>query len=229
MTLLRLSNIADYLTYEKSLDNAIQFVAMNVCSSGRVAQIYLARLHNDFSFTHISSFGFGNRNNANLRDFDRAEFDLMSKAIHSKEVIIRSNFVGAEQLTPGEFIWKTSIHIPLLPNFAASINTQIAISDSQENRNYFMALRSVLNLYLQNWDARENDYAQRSRKTKASKVGSNLTERQELILSMIKAGMTNNSIAARMGYSESLIRQESMAIYQKLGINGRRELKDLAN
>jgi hypothetical protein len=27
-----------------------------------------------------------------------------------------------------------------------------------------------------------------------------------------------------MGYSESLIRQESMAIYQKLGVDGRRDL-----
>ena len=41
---------------------------------------------------------------------------------------------------------------------------------------------------------------------------------------MIKDGMTNSSIANRMGYSESLIRQESMAIYQKLGVDGRRDL-----
>ena len=55
-------------------------------------------------------------------------------------------------------------------------------------------------------------------------MGAKLSERQELILEMIKDGMTNSSIANRMGYSESLIRQESMAIYQKLGVDGRRDL-----
>lgn len=57
-----------------------------------------------------------------------------------------------------------------------------------------------------------------------SEAGKKLTERQELILSMIKSGMTNNAIANRMGYSESLIRQETMSIYQKLGVDGRREI-----
>lgn len=57
-----------------------------------------------------------------------------------------------------------------------------------------------------------------------SEAGKKLTERQELILSMIKSGMTNSAIANRMGYSESLIRQETMSIYQKLGVDGRREI-----
>jgi len=61
-------------------------------------------------------------------------------------------------------------------------------------------------------------------KIKESRMGAKLSEQQELILEMIKDGMTNSSIANRMGYSESLIRQESMAIYQKLGVDGRRDL-----
>lgn len=61
-------------------------------------------------------------------------------------------------------------------------------------------------------------------KIKENRMGAKLSERQELILEMIKDGMTNSSIANRMGYSESLIRQESMAIYQKLGVDGRRDL-----
>ncbi|MEY3318245.1 MAG: Bacterial regulatory protein luxR family, partial [Actinomycetota bacterium] len=41
---------------------------------------------------------------------------------------------------------------------------------------------------------------------------------------MIKSGSTNQEIASRMGYSESLIRQETIIIYRKLGISGRRDL-----
>jgi DNA-binding CsgD family transcriptional regulator len=42
---------------------------------------------------------------------------------------------------------------------------------------------------------------------------------------MIQAGHTNQLIAVRMGYSESLIRQETISIYRKLKISGRRDLE----
>ncbi|NCV35144.1 MAG: hypothetical protein EBW66_06130 [Actinobacteria bacterium] len=45
-----------------------------------------------------------------------------------------------------------------------------------------------------------------------------------MILKMIQSGDTNQIIAERMGYSESLIRQETILIYRKLGISGRRDL-----
>lgn len=52
-----------------------------------------------------------------------------------------------------------------------------------------------------------------------------LTSRQLRILDMVKENRTNSSIAAALGYSESLIRQETIIIYRKLGIDGRRELR----
>jgi len=54
--------------------------------------------------------------------------------------------------------------------------------------------------------------------------GSPLTERQELITDLIKKSKTNGQIGHMLGYSESLIRQETIIIYQKLGVEGRREL-----
>jgi DNA-binding CsgD family transcriptional regulator len=44
---------------------------------------------------------------------------------------------------------------------------------------------------------------------------------------MIKDGKTNAHIAAQLGYSESLVRQETIIIYRKLGVGGRKELKTL--
>lgn len=52
-----------------------------------------------------------------------------------------------------------------------------------------------------------------------------LTSRQARILELIKEDRTNASIATILGYSESLIRQETIIIYKKPGIDGRRELK----
>jgi DNA-binding CsgD family transcriptional regulator len=50
-----------------------------------------------------------------------------------------------------------------------------------------------------------------------------MTERQRVILQMIADGRTNADIADLLGYSESLIRQETIRIYAILGCSGRAE------
>ena len=50
-----------------------------------------------------------------------------------------------------------------------------------------------------------------------------LTERQLLILQMMSDGRTNSDIADLLGYSESLIRQETIRIYSRLRCSGRTE------
>lgn len=50
-----------------------------------------------------------------------------------------------------------------------------------------------------------------------------MSERQELILKLISEGRTNGDIADVLGYSESLIRQETIRIYALLGCSGRSE------
>jgi DNA-binding CsgD family transcriptional regulator len=58
---------------------------------------------------------------------------------------------------------------------------------------------------------------------KLLKSGS-LTERQQIIKNLIEKGLTNPAIADEIGYSESLVRQETMAIYAILNISGRKDL-----
>jgi DNA-binding NarL/FixJ family response regulator len=41
---------------------------------------------------------------------------------------------------------------------------------------------------------------------------------------MLSKGATNSEIALEIGYSESLIRQETIEIYRTLGVSGRKEL-----
>ena len=55
-----------------------------------------------------------------------------------------------------------------------------------------------------------------------------LTERQSAILAGMAAGQTNAQIARSIGFSESTVRQETMAIYRHLGANGRHDATRLA-
>ena len=59
-------------------------------------------------------------------------------------------------------------------------------------------------------------------------VPNQLTERQLTVLRHLALGLTNRQIAMRMGFSESTIRQETMAIYAFFGVRGRKEAVDAA-
>lgn len=63
---------------------------------------------------------------------------------------------------------------------------------------------------------------------RAPKSDEPLTERQIAILHMLAKGMTNPQIAARIGFSDSTVRQETMHIYRYLGVAGRREAVHVA-
>lgn len=56
-----------------------------------------------------------------------------------------------------------------------------------------------------------------------------LSERQLEILRLMAKTMTNSQIAKRIGFSESTVRQETMAIYRQLEVHGRREAIRLAS
>lgn len=55
-----------------------------------------------------------------------------------------------------------------------------------------------------------------------------LSERQMRILGLMAKGLTNSQISKRVGFSESTVRQETMAIYRYFGVGGRREAVRLA-
>ena len=54
-----------------------------------------------------------------------------------------------------------------------------------------------------------------------------LTQRQILVKKLMENGYTNLAIANEIGYSESLVKQETMAIYSILNVEGRKELLKL--
>ena len=58
----------------------------------------------------------------------------------------------------------------------------------------------------------------------SSSQSTELTSRQLVILAELRRGKTNVTIATDLNYSQSLIRQETIEIYHKMGISGRKEL-----
>jgi len=230
MNLLRLSKIAECLTSERNLDSAVQHIAMNACPSGEIGRFFLAKLNNDMSLKHLASFGFSPEF-VKLHD----EYQLLS-AINLVESVDKGililndddpNFIRSDNfkdLKETSVSWRTNVYMPMLPNFAAAFSTSVYVPNDDDHQKYFTTLKSIISLYVHFLMAEDHPAIGRSTKAKGVVLGEKLTERQSLILDLIREGKTNNFIADRLGYSESLIRQETMVIYQKLGVDGRREI-----
>jgi DNA-binding NarL/FixJ family response regulator len=100
---------------------------------------------------------------------------------------------------------------------------QIAPTNSDEFEDFLRLVGAVVTLYLlgQSYASPVPEF----RGTKSKKIAPTvLSPRQKVILAMLSKGATNSEIALEVGYSESLIRQETIEIYRILGVSGRKEL-----
>ena len=114
--------------------------------------------------------------------------------------------------------WKSAVGIPIGANKGYSILFQIDITQYEFALENLKILESLLNAY------ESLVHSALPVESKNEIFGKSLTKRQEEIVTLIKLGKTNFQIAFDLGYSESLIRQETITIYKKLGISGRKEL-----
>ena len=226
-----LRRICDHLSRETDVDDAIQLFALNACYSGSPSRLFVGKLENDMSVLPVAIFGFDweqeitrayvtnlvphllkNLNNSDSVSF--VEHCLKYQEFHN-------NSVGKED----SGIWKTTILMPMLPNYFGVLSTQVEVQQSNENVEYFNALRAIFHLYMNTKGRTLQLLNNESKPKKVDLSGVKLTERQQLILALVEEGHTNLAIADRLGYSESLIRQETITIYRKLGIEGRRDLQ----
>ncbi len=228
ITQLRL--IADGFSEAQSLESAIQGLALNVCFSGNTSRVFLGKFGQNLELKHELSFGFETEiiDSHKYRDFLSSE--LLPLAITKSDVLIKEHnrdylrsFEGHIGLKENS-IWQSTVLMPLVPSFILALSVKVKLDQDKTTTDYFNAIFSIFNLFL-----RSNKSLPESEKEIGSRVrhrseSTELTERQNLILKMIQSGDTNQIIAERMGYSESLIRQETISIYRKLGISGRRDL-----
>lgn len=229
--LVHLRRICDHLSSVATVEEGVQLVAINACYSGSPARLYVGRFHQDLLVSKIGTFGFDSEPGL-LSTYESALLpQLISSSIQSNSIVIKEHdfdyqilhrsAVGVDD-SPN---WKSTILMPLLPSYFAALSLVVDVSEGEDKYEYFDTVRSILNLYLtlKLKSSKSQNSVRRDRPD--SNRGAILTERQEIILDMVKAGQTNRAIADRLGYSESLIRLETITIYRKLGIEGRRDLQ----
>ncbi|MFM8205968.1 MAG: helix-turn-helix transcriptional regulator [Actinomycetales bacterium] len=222
----RLRRISDFIFQSNSRDQVISFLSANVCPFGEISGVGSAVLSGDGVISVLSRYGFSNtihqppdvKINA---DHPAAEaFRSLTMQI-VKLVGIKSNYqdINSKIIESGEY--KVGIWIPISSSKRYGFALSSELESIEAYREYFLCIGSLLS----HWE-NINNFNERENRNTESIIDKPITERQRRIIELIKEGRTNSSIASILGYSESLIRQETIVIYRKLGINGRNDLID---
>jgi DNA-binding CsgD family transcriptional regulator len=215
--------ITQLLATKPSLDQLTSFLGMHHCPSGEVSRVYFAKITDQNTLMIESAYGF-----------------LGSECYPGKEVAIESTRPSGRAILEGQIIFETNSpayyqKYPPLKNepIAHPWSSQVSIP---VNSQHFMQCGRYIDfvdgdrLFYQNLQSLMQIYFSRIGKVSleiGDLYGKQLTARQNEILTLMKNGLTNDEIALKIGYSASLVKQETMLIFSKLGVSGRKNLKDL--
>jgi len=212
--------ITQILAAKPTLDQLCNFLSINHCPSGEVSRVYFAKISKDNTLTIEAAHGFEPENCFVGKEFPIEIGRPSGLAIINNAMIIEKNSpeyyvkYPAIRNQPLPYPWSSQISIPINNQYFMQLGRYAEMAEGDEL--FYKNLQSLMQIYF----------------SKIGKVsleigdlhGKPLTARQEEILNMIKLGETNEEIAEKIGYSASLVKQETMLIYSKLGISGRRDL-----
>ena len=120
--------------------------------------------------------------------------------------------------------WKTGVTIPVYPIGGMAMRTSKDLELTESMNVFYIAIGSLLGLYASRLPKKLiEEVVILKTKIELPKVA--LTDRQIVITGMLERGFNNAQIAQEIGYSESLVRQETVAIYRKLEVSGRKQMQ----
>jgi DNA-binding CsgD family transcriptional regulator len=235
----RMVALLSYLASKPTLDEVAQFLVLDVFRehSPRAALISVFDSSGDVSAA--GSFGLPSDIVRALRHMSLWDKAPSVDAIRDGEPLI---FTNRESLVR-QYPWLEKHDALLNPTIAwpltlgtqrlGSLQVQFADPvDQDEATPVFSESAPVLGLYISLSSLAsaqtESESVQSVSRSGNGQVETELSPRQLRILHLLAEGLTNPQIAARIGFSDSTVRQETMAIYRFLGASGRREAVHIA-
>lgn len=204
--------------------HVISYLSREMSPSGESAGVAFAQLARDGAIHIIAHEGF--------IDFDPTELPQLT--IDSRKAASLALRTGRLTLfTETELLdyqgdlpanlkgyWKSAAALPIGLHAVYFINFRDDVTIYREFDDFLHCIASILTSF--EWEQQEKS----GKKSDPwfDEESYSLSMREERILDLIRERKTNFEIAQELGYSESLIRQETVAIYRKLGVTGRKEI-----
>jgi len=223
--LKKLHIITQYLAESPTLDELANFLSIHHCPSGEVSSVYFAKVTPNKSLIFEAVHGFQSD------EFVQVGREIPIESTRPSGRSIIENRIIFDEIDPNYYLqypalindgntpypWSTKISIPINAQYFLQICRYCSFL--QQDKEFYQNIQSLLQIYFSKIGKVALEIGDLS--------GKPLTERQADILALIKKGMTNDEIAIEIGYSSSLVKQESMLIFSKLGISGRKDLPEL--
>jgi DNA-binding CsgD family transcriptional regulator len=231
MYLKHATELANFLTgSSRSAEEIAKFLVFKSFADFSPTALYIAQITDDGYVSPVGGFGFEKTVIATWGRFPLNMHIPITDAVRTDRCIVIDNiedfFGNYPILTEIENIstdWEAVMAWPMLPFGVGFALLEQAPNLSEEFENYLRLTGAVIALHLlRSTEVQPFPAFQRTAGKKV--LPTTLSNRQQIILEMLSKGSTNSEIAIEIGYSESLVRQETIEIYQILGVSGRKEL-----
>jgi len=213
-----------------NVDDISKYVVVRTLSELDPVVFYVGWIHDGFELVELTGFGYARDGDKQTTNFPlRAKHPLTYSVTHNKLIIIHNTKADLKQYSdldtedPRIQGWKTCLAWPINSHGGAIafFNSEFVLTEISEQ--FIMTVGSISGLAFKiALDCDWNSYAK-----KTQRIGMNNplpTPRQEKIIKRLRSGLSNKAIALEIGYSESLIRQETITIYKIFNVAGRKEL-----
>jgi len=235
----RMTAMVTYLAGKPTLDNVAQYLVLDVFRTLQPRTALISVFDHSGSVSAAGSFGLVSDVIRALRRLSLWDRSPSVDAIRDGSPIV---FADKEALLT-EYPWLSNHDGLLNPTIVwplsvgnqrlGSVQIQFTGPVQKESvQTVFTSVTPILGLYLSLRSAADTTQGVSERRTPLSPNGqepeAELTPRQLRILHLLAEGRTNRQIAARIGFSDSTVRQETMAIYRCLGAEGRRDAVHIA-
>lgn len=214
----------------KSYNEIAQFLVMNTFSEEKFLRIYMGEVLETGVLCAIGGFGWESCQFSAIGEIPLQTKLPITDAINSSKVLVKHSgndfdlsFPITEELgIPKD--WISEVSVPIYPIGGMTLYSSIEIELSEAMEIFFVAVGSLLGLYASRLPEALVEVA-RAAKEKIDLNQVPLSDRQYLIAGLLERGFNNSQIGLEIGFSESLVRQESVVIYRKLQVSGRKAMQ----
>ena len=223
-----IERIAKFLAKAPHPDQALDFLSAHISPAGEVTVVSRGVVDHDGVIRVENLQGFSKHELMSQASLHISQQRPMSVAARTQKIVWARyetvnqdfpDFMHFDKETP----WLSSVTLPIGLNFVYGFGFPSDLSNWENISNYFETVRSLISIYE---SALELKVKVGSRTFVDGSEIQPLSLRQTTILDLLKTGKTNREIADAIGYSESLVRHETMIIYKKLRVSGRQQLRE---
>jgi DNA-binding CsgD family transcriptional regulator len=231
MFLKAATELANFLAgSKKDHEELSKFLVFKTFAEYSPTALYIAEITEDGYLSPIGGFGFEKTAISTWGRFPLRMHIPITDAVRRDQCIIIDSVDYLFEQYPileeiGNFStdWRAVMAWPMLPFGVGFAFLESAPADNSEFEEFLRLIGAVIVLDILSREVMSTTIQVKNTRHKKP-VSTHLSNRQKVILEMLSKGATNAEMALEIGYSESLIRQETVEIYRIMGVSGRKEL-----